>query len=998
MSDFLPHSRAASSRPPWSDPAGGSFPPRACPPRGAAGAAGAPDPRTPPGRPKDQLAPYPPLFASRLFDSDFFDEFMALTYLHRPAKPGVHEYLCRKLLEFPEDAIDRYLNQLCYLAVDSVPALSDTVVEFCRRSLRVAVKVYWLLSALELDRPDDEPLRALKRRAEAAALSGEWEPPFPEAKAAAPPPRAPRLGLPPLPGRAAPQGPSRGVSDDADRSSQNPSEELSDLVDMSGGSPDTGSVLEHPQGSPGADGASGSGNEQWGHQGGAGAGAGGRMTELVGPDGPGPGPRVPPQSPLTQDFRRKMLGSTLDLVDALGEASVMLQDVAPAKREAALLAALRAIDQEIQQAHECGIGVIFPMFCADERVLRVPALESTLLGSREKAPYLLTVEVATREPEEFLPTTLTLPASRRLSSASVASAGDVSLASGTSMAQMGVSWAELPAAPASSSSSGAALGSPGALANLPGHGMFVKLQQEHSLALPAPLRGPAGQQPRVGTAEQANHLRLARASVKSQMDLAMASLRGEQASICVEMEVVQEVPEERPGPGREAAAEAPCTSGRDGRERESFSFFGLKRAMGLCAAPAAGERRDVVERVVVSFKMHAGLDLNVPVRSPKRGSHARVPSMEALEMMRRDMRRRPGLPKPSKRLAAPLTGLVKRGTGPKGAGGVEGASAKGGGAHQRMQDMALSHRSPSQLAVSAKTETNRCAFRELWPHKFTRLKDASPFGHLPNWSVRQVIVKAGDDCRQELMAAQLLCECHDIWKEAGLPLYVRPYQVLVTSSHSALIEVVPDAMSIHSVKATMPPGASLADWFFQRWHKGTPECQRAQRNFCESMAAYSVIMYILQAKDRHNGNVLIDSEGHVVHIDFGFLISNSPGNVSFETAPFKLTREYLEVMGSSADGKPSELFDYFKVLCIQGFLALRKHKDRLMVLVEVMKNAGLPCFKGGQKAVDAMHRRFHQSLTEEQCVQLVLQMISDSMDAWRTRQYDYYQRVLNGIL
>jgi phosphatidylinositol 4-kinase len=25
-------------------------------------------------------------------------------------------------------------------------------------------------------------------------------------------------------------------------------------------------------------------------------------------------------------------------------------------------------------------------------------------------------------------------------------------------------------------------------------------------------------------------------------------------------------------------------------------------------------------------------------------------------------------------------------------------------------------------------------------------------------------------------------------------------------------------------------------------------------------------------------------------------------------------------------------------------------------------------------------------------------MVSDSMDAWCTRQYDFYQRVLNGIL
>ena len=52
----------------------------------------------------------------------------------------------------------------------------------------------------------------------------------------------------------------------------------------------------------------------------------------------------------------------------------------------------------------------------------------------------------------------------------------------------------------------------------------------------------------------------------------------------------------------------------------------------------------------------------------------------------------------------------------------------------------------------------------------------------------------------------------------------------------------------------------------------------------------------------------------------------------------------------------------------------------------------------GDRAVKALEKRFQLSLTEVQCVQHVLTLISDSLDAWRTRQYDYYQRVLNGIL
>ena len=57
-------------------------------------------------------------------------------------------------------------------------------------------------------------------------------------------------------------------------------------------------------------------------------------------------------------------------------------------------------------------------------------------------------------------------------------------------------------------------------------------------------------------------------------------------------------------------------------------------------------------------------------------------------------------------------------------------------------------------------------------------------------------------------------------------------------------------------------------------------------------------MLFFQIKDRHNGNILIDNKGHLIHIDFGFLLSNAPGKgLKFETAPFKLIRDMVDCLG-----------------------------------------------------------------------------------------------------
>jgi hypothetical protein len=296
----------------------------------------------------------------------------------------------------------------------------------------------------------------------------------------------------------------------------------------------------------------------------------------------------------------------------------------------------------------------------------------------------------------------------------------------------------------------------------------------------------------------------------------------------------------------------------------------------------------------------------------------------------------------------------------------------------------------------------RFAFGERWAEKRSRIASKSHEATKPGYDLIGVIVKSNDDLRQEAFVMQLIELCQEAFHEAGLELWLLPYRILPTGRTTGIIEMVRNAMSFDALKKRPGYGKGGLKEHLRRMVQFAADpgeaFKSAQHNFVRSLAAYSLLSYLFMFKDRHNGNLLLDTAGHVIHIDFGYVFGIAPGgSFSLEmSTPFKLTEEMIDVM----DGVRSSLFSEFVTLFCCGFLALQAHCDTFVTLVEITcRGSTFNCFEGKDSAeiIEKFKRRMCEDKSKEETIAVVLDIIKEATSSYGTRQYDYFQYLSQGI-
>lgn len=205
---------------------------------------------------------------------------------------------------------------------------------------------------------------------------------------------------------------------------------------------------------------------------------------------------------------------------------------------------------------------------------------------------------------------------------------------------------------------------------------------------------------------------------------------------------------------------------------------------------------------------------------------------------------------------------------------------------------------PQLFVNGVRPETAQMFKSALYPalldfHVDGTLKSAaqSPLGEKPESLAHyKVIVKTGDDLRQDQLIVMMLQLMDRLLKRAALDLNLTPYSIIATSPTSGLVEFVDGAIPVSQVLSKFN-GSILQ--FFQSTapQKGAKYDIRPEvmSTYVRSCAGYCVITYLLGVGDRHLDNMLLSAKkGNLIHIDFGYIFGRDPKPLP---PAFRLTRE-----------------------------------------------------------------------------------------------------------
>ena len=219
---------------------------------------------------------------------------------------------------------------------------------------------------------------------------------------------------------------------------------------------------------------------------------------------------------------------------------------------------------------------------------------------------------------------------------------------------------------------------------------------------------------------------------------------------------------------------------------------------------------------------------------------------------------------------------------------------------------------------------------------------------------KKVILRLGNDLRQDILAIQILKLFDKLWLDNNLDLKLITFLICPSDIYSGYIEYV-NFSELYKIQNSSGIIGVLDKEAIIKFLRGTNHKKEKNNiiynndtyeqrvdNFIKSLAGYCVATCVLGITERSFRNVMIKNNGILLHINLGHLLGKFryKCGIKTERSLFLLTPEMANVYIS--ENKQ----EVFKKCCMKAFNILRHNANKIINVLIIMSSAGLKNFYG----------------------------------------------------